>query len=82
MPGLLQLALIGREFQDVMRFTKPPRAVQTVMFGLLGPVGRISGYRGMCPEYSYPRGHTAPDPAVLAVAGLAPPDDPHAGAEA
>ncbi len=45
MPGLLQLALIGREFQDVMRFTKPPRA-------------------------------------VLAVAGLAPPDDPHADAEA
>jgi quercetin dioxygenase-like cupin family protein len=82
MPGLLQLAVIGREFQDVMRFTRPPRAVQTVMFGLLGPLGRLRGYRGSYPEYSHPQGHTAPDPAVLAIAGLAPPDDPHAGAEA
>jgi quercetin dioxygenase-like cupin family protein len=82
MPGLLQLAVIGREFQDVMRFTKPQRAVQTVMFGLLGPVGRMRGYRGSYPECSHPQGHTAPDPAVLAIAGLAPPDNPHAGAEA
>jgi quercetin dioxygenase-like cupin family protein len=73
MPGLLQLALIGREFQDVMRFTKPPRAVQAVMFGLLGPLGRMRGYRGIYPEYSHPHGHTTPDPAVLAIARLAPP---------
>jgi mannose-6-phosphate isomerase-like protein (cupin superfamily) len=76
MPGLLQLALIGREFQDVMRFTRPPRAVQTVMFGLLSPLGRMRGYRGMYAEYSHPQGHTTPDPAVLAVAGLVPPEDP------
>lgn len=82
MPGLLQLAVIGKEFQDVMRFTKPPRAVQTVMFGLLSPVSRMRGYRGSYPEYSHPQGHTTPDPAVLATAGLAPPEDPHAGAEA
>ena len=79
MPGLLQLALIGREFQDVMRFTRPPRAVQTVLFGLIGPVGRMRGYRGSYPEYCHPQGHTAPDPAVLAIAGLAPPDNPDAG---
>ena len=78
MPGLLQLALIGREFQDVMRFTKPPRAVQAVMFGLLGPLGRMRGYRGIYPEYSHPHGHTMPDPAVLAIARLAPPGDPPA----
>jgi len=82
MPGLLQLALIGREFHDVMRFTKPPRAVQTVMFRLLGPLGRMRGYRGTYPEYSHPHGHTTPDPAVLAIAGLTPPDNPHAGGEA
>lgn len=80
--GLLQLALIGREFQDVMRFTKPPHAVQTVMFGLLGPIGRIRGYRGIYPEYSHPHGHTTPDPAVLAIAVLAPPDIPPADAGA
>jgi quercetin dioxygenase-like cupin family protein len=82
MPGLLQLALIGREFQDVMRFTKLPRAVQTVMFGLLGPIGRMRGYRGIYPEYSHPHGRTTPDPAALAIAGLAPPDIPPADARA
>jgi quercetin dioxygenase-like cupin family protein len=77
MPGLLQLALIGREFQDVIQFTKPPRAVQQVMFGLLGTVGRMRGYRGAYPDYSHPHGRTTPDPAVLALAGLVPadPDD-------
>jgi quercetin dioxygenase-like cupin family protein len=82
MPGMLQLAVIGREFQDVMRFTRPPHPIQTVMFGLLGPIGRIRGYRGIYPEYSHPHGRTKPDPAVLAIAGLAPPDIPTAGGEA
>lgn len=75
MPGPLQLAVIGQEYQDVVQFTKPPRVLQTVMFGLLGPVGRMRGYRGIYPEYSHPQGHTTPDPAVMALAGLAPPDD-------
>lgn len=76
MPGTLQLAVIGQEFQDVLRFTKPPHAVQSVMFGLLGPVGRMRGYRSTYPEYSRPQGRTTPDPEVLALAGLAPPDQP------
>ena len=74
MPSPLQLALTGREFQDVAQFAKPPRAVQRVMFGLLGPIGRMRGYRGIYPEYCHPHGRTTPDPAVLALAGLAPPD--------
>ena len=82
MPGLLQLALIGREFQDVIRFTRPPRAVQTMMFGLLGPAGRLRGYRGLYPEYSRPHGRTTPDSAVLAIAGLGPPDSPGPDADA
>lgn len=82
MPGLLQLALTGREFQDVVRFTRPPRAVQTMMFGLLGPVGRMRGYRGLYPEYCRPHGRMVPDPAVLAIAGLAPADSPGPDAEA
>ena len=82
MPGLLRLALIGREFQDVIRFTRPPRAVQTMMFGLLRPVGRLRGYRGLYPEYSRPHGRTTPDSAVLAIAGLGPPDNPGPDSEA
>jgi quercetin dioxygenase-like cupin family protein len=74
MPGLLQLAIIGREFQDVIQFAKPPWAVQQVMFGLLGPIGQMRGYRGIYPEYCHPHGRTTPDPAVLALAGLASPD--------
>lgn len=51
MPGLLQTALFAREFDDVLRFTKPPRIVQKVLFGALAPVARLLGYRGSYPEY-------------------------------
>jgi len=74
MSNLLQLAMIGREFQDVAQYAKPPRAVRRVVFGLLAPLGRACGYRGVYPEYCHPHGRTTPDPAVLALAGLAPPD--------
>ena len=71
-PGLLQLAATGREFQDVIQVAKPPRPVQQVIFGLLGPLAQIRGYHGFYPEFSQPHGRTTPDPAVLALAGLAP----------
>lgn len=51
MPGLLQLALFAREFEDVLLFTKPPRVVQRLLFGILAPVARLAGYRGSYPEY-------------------------------
>jgi quercetin dioxygenase-like cupin family protein len=51
MPSLLQLALLAREFDDVIRFTRPPRAVQRVLFGALAPLARLLGYRGSYPEY-------------------------------
>ncbi len=76
MPGPLQLALIGSEFADVIRFTKPPAAVQKAMFGLLGALGRLRGYRGIYPEYLGPDGRTAPDPEVVALSGVEPPADP------
>jgi mannose-6-phosphate isomerase-like protein (cupin superfamily) len=69
MPNPLQLALIGREFSDVIVFTKPPPAVQKVAFGILGGLGRLRGYRGIYPEYLAPHGRVAPDPAVVALAG-------------
>ena len=75
LPNPLQLALIGREFDDVIVFTKPPRAVQKVAFGVLGGLGRMRGYRGVYPEYLAPHGRVTPDPAVVALAGVTPPPD-------
>jgi quercetin dioxygenase-like cupin family protein len=51
LPNLLQLALLSREFEDVLYFTNPPRAVQKVLFSVLAPVARLLGYRGSYPEY-------------------------------
>ena len=40
-----------REFDDVIRFTRPPRLAQRVLFGLLAPLARLLGYHGSYPEY-------------------------------
>ena len=50
-PGLLQAALLAREFDDTVRFTHPPRAVQRVVFTALAPLARLLGYRGSYPGY-------------------------------
>jgi hypothetical protein len=34
-----------------MQFTRPPRIVQRILFGLLAPLARLLGYRGSYPEY-------------------------------
>jgi mannose-6-phosphate isomerase-like protein (cupin superfamily) len=52
MPSLLQLAAIADEFDDVIVFKRPPRAVQRVLFGLLAPLARVRGYRGIYPRYA------------------------------
>jgi quercetin dioxygenase-like cupin family protein len=52
MPSLLQLALIGQEFSDVVVFRKPPPAVQRALFGLLAPIARWRGYRATYPQLS------------------------------
>jgi quercetin dioxygenase-like cupin family protein len=51
MPNLLQLAVFAREFDDVLQFTRPPRIVQRVLFGLLTPPAQWLGYRGSYHEY-------------------------------
>src|SRR5438552_14040394 len=51
MPKLLQLAVFAREFADVIQFTRPPRVVQGILFGLLAPLARMVGYRGSYPDY-------------------------------
>lgn len=50
-PGLLQAALLAREFDDVIRFTSPPRAVQRPLFAALAPIARMRGLRGCYPHY-------------------------------
>lgn len=50
-PRLLQAALIAREFDDVIRFTRHPRLVQRALSGILAPLARLKGYRAIYPEY-------------------------------
>ena len=40
-----------REFRDVMRFTRGPQVVQTVLFGLVAPIARMMDYSGSYPEF-------------------------------
>jgi mannose-6-phosphate isomerase-like protein (cupin superfamily) len=70
MPGPLQGALLAREFADVIRFTRPPVPVQTVVFPLLAVIGRAGGLRAIYPPMLTPHGQVEPDPAVLAAAGV------------
>jgi hypothetical protein len=51
MPRFLQLVLLAQEFDDLIRFTRPPRLVQRLLFPLLAPVARRRGDRGSYPEY-------------------------------
>ena len=52
LPHPLQLALIAREFADVLVFRSPPRAVQALLFGALAPIARRRGYRATYPQLS------------------------------
>ncbi len=50
-PGMLQIALLAREFDDVIRYDKGPRVVQRLLFFLLTPLAKANGLRGSYPEY-------------------------------
>jgi mannose-6-phosphate isomerase-like protein (cupin superfamily) len=50
-PHLLQAALLAREFDDVIRFTSPSRAVQRPLFAALAVVARLRGLQGSYPRY-------------------------------
>lgn len=52
LPNLLRMALIMREYRNEICLAKPPRPVQTILFSLLGVIGRLRGYQG---QYAYPR---------------------------
>ena len=70
MPRLLQLAVIAREYRDVIRFAKPSGPVQRLLFGVLAPIGQGLGYQPWYPRYLRPHGSGKVDPGVLAL--LAP----------
>jgi quercetin dioxygenase-like cupin family protein len=67
LPRPAQLAVLANEFADIVRFTKPPIAVQRLIFGSLALIGRARGYRGYYREYLEPHGHEEADPELLAL---------------
>ena len=58
-PNLLQGAVLLSEYRDEYALVHPPRPVQTVVFGILAPVGRLLGYRARHP-YPYSGESDAP----------------------
>jgi quercetin dioxygenase-like cupin family protein len=51
-PSLLQMAVMLHDYADEFVLTSPPRLIQTIVFGLLAPLGRLFGYRGWYERYS------------------------------
>lgn len=51
LPNLFQMALVMRTYRNELILARPPRLVQTILFGALAPIGRLLGYTG---EYAYP----------------------------
>jgi quercetin dioxygenase-like cupin family protein len=51
-PGLLQLAVIFRDFSELGHPTRPPAGVQRALFAPLAALGRLRGYRASYPQYS------------------------------
>ncbi len=47
MPNLLQLALIAKEFADVIQFLSPPRFLQGTLFPILAPIARLRGLQSL-----------------------------------
>ncbi|MDA0168559.1 cupin domain-containing protein [Solirubrobacter taibaiensis] len=70
LPSLLQAALMGAEFSDVLVRRSPPALVQRIAFAILGPIARRRGLKAIYPEYVGPHGSVEPDPRALAAAGL------------
>lgn len=65
-PGLLQAALLAREFDDTIRFTSPPLLVQRTLFAALAPLARLRGLHGRYPHYEQHTGPTVDDLEPLA----------------
>jgi mannose-6-phosphate isomerase-like protein (cupin superfamily) len=53
-PDLFQSAIIFRAFNDEFHLTKPSRIVQSILLGILAPIGRLLGYQARYEKYSGP----------------------------
>jgi quercetin dioxygenase-like cupin family protein len=45
-PGILQFALLAREYDDEFRLARPARPIQRLVFGVLAPLARRRGLGG------------------------------------
>lgn len=73
MPNLLQLAATSQEFADVFQPMYPPRWIQRILFGILAPVARLFGYKGMYLhhlEISLGSTKVEPLPEGIVIAGM------------
>ena len=50
-PNPLQMAVIAKEFDDVVQFLNPPPWIQRLLFGVLAPLGRMLGYKAIYPHH-------------------------------
>ena len=64
-PSLLQASLLAREFDDVIRFTSPPRAIQQPLFAILAPIARRKGLSGCYSTYLTGTGETVDELEIL-----------------
>lgn len=63
MPSPLWLAAIAREYDDEIRFVKPPAFAQAALFGPLAAIARHTGRDPLAPELHGPAGACAmPEP--------------------
>jgi quercetin dioxygenase-like cupin family protein len=53
-PGLLQGAVMLKEYEDEYRLARPSLPVQKAVLAVLAPIGRLLGYRARYARYSEP----------------------------
>lgn len=51
MPNILQVALMANKYSDVFRLSKPPFAIQKILFIILTPFSYLFGYRPTYGKY-------------------------------
>jgi mannose-6-phosphate isomerase-like protein (cupin superfamily) len=74
LPDPLWLAAIAREYRDAIRFTRPPAAVQTALFGPLAAIARRTERDPLAAELHGPTGACAiADPGEEGLARLLAP---------
>lgn len=56
LPNIVRTATVLRAYRHELILAQPPRLAQTLLFGLLTPIGKMLGYKG---EYPYPHAKQA-----------------------